>query len=150
MAKTRTILHRGRRVRTHRFSILRVARVTLLIVAISAGGLWMLAGQPDVVALLTPDRSNGARAVADRSTDPAIVETVAAPPEQPDAAAKTAPWTCIYSVTEDHDWHNDVTCFNGIEAYRPHLLPDHESITADEMIAAGRAHEEYLNAGGAR
>jgi hypothetical protein len=56
-------------------------------------------------------------------------------------------WTCRYAPTYNRDWHDDAVCSNGVESFRPYLLPEDSFITEDEFMMAMILYEEHLNSG---
>jgi hypothetical protein len=54
-------------------------------------------------------------------------------------------WSCRYEPTYNRDWHDDAVCSNGLESFRPYLLPDDSFITEDEFMMAMIWFEEQLN-----
>jgi hypothetical protein len=59
--------------------------------------------------------------------------------------AMRGPWDCYYDATMNENWHDDVTCTDGVDSIRPILLPDAGFVTETDMIAAGEAYEVELN-----
>ncbi|ALO66669.1 hypothetical protein AS189_09400 [Arthrobacter alpinus] len=57
-------------------------------------------------------------------------------------------WSCLYAPTMNENWHDDVSCTDGVNAHRPNLLADWGFVTEDDMRAAAQEYESYLNSGG--
>jgi len=53
-------------------------------------------------------------------------------------------WDCYYDPTMNENWHDDVICRRGTEAFRPILL-EGQFVTEADMVAAGDAYEAELN-----
>ncbi|GAA3871132.1 hypothetical protein GCM10022381_12810 [Leifsonia kafniensis] len=91
-----------------------------------------------------------ATAVSTESSSPADIApepVFEAPSETEIDEAMRAPWDCYYEPSFNEDWHDDVVCVDGVESFRPRLLPESGFVTEDEMRAAGEAYEVELNAG---
>lgn len=83
------------------------------------------------------------------SSDPAHVapEPVYEEPSQAEIEdAMRGAWDCYYDPSINDNWHDDVICRNGVDWFRPTLLPDSDFVTEAEMQAAGDAFETELNA----
>lgn len=89
------------------------------------------------------------RAYADAARKATRFTCKPTPQPKPTAPPRpTAPrWTCTYSPTYDHNWHNDALCSNGRKTERPYLRPDDSYITPSEIMESARAYERHLNAG---
>lgn len=89
--------------------------------------------------------------VPPRMEDPSYydeVEPVDEPEMQapePDPMDDLTPWYCGYHPSYDDNWHNDVTCTNGVQTDVPNLLPNDSYITPAEMEAAAKIYEDQLN-----
>jgi hypothetical protein len=64
---------------------------------------------------------------------------------EPESVEHAPAWDCSYEPSINDNWHDDVLCTNGIESFRPNLLPDSGFVTEEEMTAAGQAYEVELN-----
>jgi hypothetical protein len=53
-------------------------------------------------------------------------------------------WSCVYVVTYNNNWHDDVQCTRGVEQFRPDLLPN-QFVTPDDMNRAAVEFEAALN-----
>ncbi len=58
----------------------------------------------------------------------------------------TPRWTCVYSPTLNDDWHDDVSCSNGIHQRRPYLREWDRFVTKAELMQSAREYEQQLNA----
>ena len=54
-------------------------------------------------------------------------------------------WTCSYSPTMNHNWHDDVLCTKGTQTKRPRLLPTVRHVTQDDIERAAAQYESRLN-----
>jgi len=54
-------------------------------------------------------------------------------------------WDCYYDPSMNNNWHDDVICRNGFDAFRPTLMAQFDFVTENDMIAAGEAFEVDLN-----
>ena len=59
--------------------------------------------------------------------------------------AGAAEWTCEYAPTYNDDWHDDVTCSNGIDQERPYLREWDSFVTEAEIMESAREYEQQLN-----
>lgn len=67
-------------------------------------------------------------------------------PEKREAAIEPpTSWICSYSPTMNRDWHDDVTCTNGVEEQRPYLREWDSFVTQAEIMESAREYEQELN-----
>jgi len=116
-----------------RHSAKRVA-VTLLIgaAAVSVGGCASILGVAD-------GSEYGDNSPPDRES---VVEV---PSDREIEESNGSKWECYYDPTMNEDWHDDVTCSNGMDSVRPELLPEQDFVTESDMVAAGNEYAAELN-----
>ena len=81
---------------------------------------------------------------ADYGLEPEVV--LSEPTETEIQDSTRATWDCFYDPSINENWHDDVVCHNGVDSFRPILLPDSGFVTEDEMSVAGDGYERELNA----
>lgn len=113
--------------------------------ALAACAMLTLSGWSDYLGTDGEISGNEAPTSADREVEPDYEALADEQLEQFEREAVSQSWVCSYAPSLDRDWHNDVTCTNGVDTETPYLRPQDSFITESEMLAAAKEYQDQLN-----